>query len=201
MVLYFKSQNSNNVIYMGKDKFENEELIKHAWDIDVWFHVDNYSSAHVYLRNDREWDDISEPLLEELAQLTKANSIEGNKVSVKVIYTPATNLKKTNGMEVGQVSFHNPKLVRYVYVAKRDNKIVNALNKTKLEKQVDLEKEKIEYQKQKRNKERQIQQEKRNMDIKEQQDRQEQQKKDSYKDLFTQEAMDNVRNLDYDDFW
>ena len=35
---------------MGRDKFENEELIKHMWPEDVWFHVDDLSSAHVYLR-------------------------------------------------------------------------------------------------------------------------------------------------------
>ena len=35
------------MLYMGKDKFENEELIKHAWPEDVWFHVDRESSAHV----------------------------------------------------------------------------------------------------------------------------------------------------------
>jgi len=39
------------VIYMGKDKYENEELIEYAWpDTDIWFHVENLSSAHVYLR-------------------------------------------------------------------------------------------------------------------------------------------------------
>ena len=37
-------------VYMGRDKFENEELIKHMWPEDVWFHVDDLSSAHVYLR-------------------------------------------------------------------------------------------------------------------------------------------------------
>lgn len=35
---------------MGRDKYENEELIKYGFPEDVWFHVDNYSSAHVYLR-------------------------------------------------------------------------------------------------------------------------------------------------------
>ena len=39
------------VIYMGKDKFENEDLMKYAWpDTDIWFHVADLSSAHVYLR-------------------------------------------------------------------------------------------------------------------------------------------------------
>lgn len=41
------------VLYMGKDKFENEDLIKYAWPEDVWFHVDKESSAHVYIRLER----------------------------------------------------------------------------------------------------------------------------------------------------
>lgn len=35
---------------MGRDKYENEELIKYGWPEDLWFHVDKMSSAHVYLR-------------------------------------------------------------------------------------------------------------------------------------------------------
>jgi hypothetical protein len=38
------------MLYMGKDKFENEDLIKYGWPEDIWFHVDNLSSAHVYVR-------------------------------------------------------------------------------------------------------------------------------------------------------
>jgi len=37
---------------MGRDKIENEDLIKFGWQQDVWFHVSNLSSAHVYLRMD-----------------------------------------------------------------------------------------------------------------------------------------------------
>ena len=37
----------------------------------------------------------------------------GNKVNnIDVVYTPWYNLKKTPSMDVGQVGFHNPKLVR-----------------------------------------------------------------------------------------
>jgi hypothetical protein len=44
------------------------------------FHVDNLSSAHVYLRlpEGQTWTTIQADLLEDCAQLTKANSIEGN---------------------------------------------------------------------------------------------------------------------------
>ncbi|KAI0754479.1 cytoplasmic protein [Daedaleopsis nitida] len=149
MVLFFTSSANEPpvVIYMGKDKFENEDLIKYAWPQDVWFHVDKLSSAHVYLRmpEGMTWDAIPEPLLIDCAQLVKANSIEGNKKdNISIIWTPADNLKKTGDMAVGQVSFHNDKRVKRTYVAKRENIIVNRLNKTKVERHVDHEAERIE---------------------------------------------------------
>ncbi|KAI0629791.1 hypothetical protein C8Q77DRAFT_1138560 [Trametes polyzona] len=132
---------------MGKDKFENEELIKYAWPQDVWFHVDKLSSAHVYLRmpEGMSWEAIPEALLIDCAQLVKANSIEGNKKdNLTIIYTPGDNLKKTGDMAVGQVSFHNDKRVKRVHIPKRENVIVNRLNKTKVEREVDHEAERVE---------------------------------------------------------
>ncbi|KAH9932765.1 cytoplasmic protein [Epithele typhae] len=149
MVLFFTSSSHNPpvMIYMGKDKFENEDLIKYAWPQDVWFHVDKLSSAHVYLRmpEGMTWDTIPEPLLIDCAQLVKANSIEGNKKDdITIIWTPGDNLKKSGDMAVGQVSFHNDKKVKRIYVAKRENAIVNRLNKTKTERQVDHEQERVD---------------------------------------------------------
>ena len=48
----------------------------------VWFHVDDLSSAHVYLRMKpgMTLDDIGEDLLLDCAALVKANSIQGCKV-------------------------------------------------------------------------------------------------------------------------
>jgi NFACT protein RNA binding domain len=64
----------------------------------------------------------------------KANSINGNKMNnIDIVYTLWENLKKTPSMEVGQVSFHNPKQVRKMRVEKRINEVVNRLNKTKIE--------------------------------------------------------------------
>ena len=118
MVYYFTSSTTDPpaTIYVGKDKFENEDLIAYAWDVDVWFHADKLSSAHVYLRmtDAQAWDALPQDLLVDLAQLTKANSIEGNKKdNVAIIYTPAGNLRKDGSMDVGQVSFHDPKRVRF----------------------------------------------------------------------------------------
>jgi hypothetical protein len=150
MVLFFTSAAHDPpvTIYMGRDKVENEDLIKYAWLQDIWFHVDKLSSAHVYLRlpeSISSWEAIPEPLLVDCAQLVKANSIEGNKRNdLTIIYTPADNLKKTGDMVVGQVSFHNDKRVKRIHIAKRENAIVNRLNKTKAERVVDHEAERIE---------------------------------------------------------
>lgn len=81
---------------------------------NIQFHADKLSSAHVYLRMEegQEWDKLPEDLVIDLAQLTKANSIEGNKKdNVTVIYTPWSNLKKDGSMEVGQVSFKDSRKV------------------------------------------------------------------------------------------
>lgn len=52
-------------------------------------------------------------ILTDCAQLVKANSIEGNKKNdVRVVYTPASNLRKESGFDVGQVAYHNSKLVQ-----------------------------------------------------------------------------------------
>ena len=50
MVYFFVCSVDGVVVYMGKDKYENEDLIKYAYHEDLWFHVDDMSSAHVYLR-------------------------------------------------------------------------------------------------------------------------------------------------------
>jgi predicted ribosome quality control (RQC) complex YloA/Tae2 family protein len=61
----------------------DEDLIKYGLEEDVWFHADKLSSAHIYLRmkEGETWENISEEVLIDCAQLTKANSIEGRHFS------------------------------------------------------------------------------------------------------------------------
>jgi predicted ribosome quality control (RQC) complex YloA/Tae2 family protein len=59
---------------MGMDKRENDTLLEFAdFKQDIWFHVENYSSAHLYLKikDISEWENLPEVLLMDLAQLTK----------------------------------------------------------------------------------------------------------------------------------
>ena len=81
MVFFYKTSDGH-VVYMGKDKYENEDLIKFGIPEDIWFHVDDLSSAHVYLRlnHGERLDDLPESTIMECAQLVKANSIEGCKL-------------------------------------------------------------------------------------------------------------------------
>ena len=48
----------------GKDKYENEDLIRYGLPEDLWFHVDNLSSAHVYLRlrKNQRLEDVCMPM-------------------------------------------------------------------------------------------------------------------------------------------
>ncbi|KAL2195852.1 coiled-coil domain-containing protein 25 [Corynascus similis CBS 632.67] len=206
MVFYFTSNvvTPPAYIYVGKDKFENEDLIKHGWEED--FHVDKLSSAHIYLRlrEGETWENIPEELLTDLAQLTKANSIEGNKKdNITVIYTPWSNLKKDGSMAVGQVSFKDHKKVKRILVPQRENPIVNRLNKTKVEKYPDLKQEKDDHLRELRKKDQAALLARRKEEARIAKERQEKkwQKDHAYDDLFTEENMEATSNQNRDENW
>jgi hypothetical protein len=55
------------------------------------------------MNKDQTLDDIPQAAIYDCAQLVKANSIEGCKLNnVDVVYTLASNLKKTGDMDIGQ---------------------------------------------------------------------------------------------------
>ncbi|KAH9907969.1 coiled-coil domain-containing protein 25 [Xylariomycetidae sp. FL2044] len=208
MVYYFTSKvvEPSAFIYVGKDKFENEELIKYGWEEDVWFHADKLSSAHIYLRlgEGESWDAIPRDLLADLAQLTKANSIEGNKKdNVTVIYTPWSNLKKDGSMAVGQVSFKDPRRVKKVLVAQRENPVVNRLNKTRVERQPDLAQEKEDHLKMLRKRDQSTQQARKKEEARVMKERQEKkwQKDHAYDDIFSEENMEASSNQNRPEGW
>ncbi|KAL2155329.1 hypothetical protein VTH82DRAFT_70 [Thermothelomyces myriococcoides] len=206
MVYYFTSNvvDPPAFIYVGKDKFENEDLIKYGWEED--FHVDKLSSAHIYLRlqEGQSWDNIPSELLTDLAQLTKANSIEGNKKdNITVIYTPWSNLKKDGSMAVGQVSFKDHKKVKRILVPQRENPIINRLNKTKVEKFPDLRQEKEDHLRELRKKDQAAQLARKKEEARIAKERQEKkwQKEHAYDDLFTEENMEASSNQNRDENW
>ncbi|KAK3672480.1 hypothetical protein LTR78_007530 [Recurvomyces mirabilis] len=208
MVFYHTSNvvEPSAFIYVGKDKVETKDLIAHGWPEDVWFHADNLSSAHIYLRlpppqTPDQWKTISPELLNDCGQLTKANSIEGNKKdNVTVIYTPWSNLKKSGNMATGQVGFKDNKLVKRVYVEKRENAIVNRLNKTKVEKYPDLRQERMDRDREERKAERIAAQEKKKDEerLAEERAQMKWQKDHMYEDIHDEDAIAASSNQDRD---
>jgi hypothetical protein len=162
MVIYVTSSDPRFIIYLGKDKYENESLIKYGFPIDVWFHVEGYSSAHVYLRlpDGITINNIPSNILEECCQIVRDGSKEGRKQeSVKICYTKWENLRKGKNMEIGEIGFKNDKEIYYINNVKKNKELLNKLKKTWIEKQIDYEKEKEMYlleEKNKRKKEEEI---------------------------------------------
>ncbi|KAL2011828.1 hypothetical protein VTN00DRAFT_4546 [Thermoascus crustaceus] len=196
MVYYFTSNvvSPPASIYVGKDKFENEELIKYGLEQDVW-----YSKLTLI------------PFISHLQALTHSrwmlpgfmsiiSLVRNKKDNITVIYTPWSNLMKNASMATGQVSFHNPKLTRKIFVPARENAIINRLNKTRVERFPDLMAEKEEYLKKKRKEERRIRDEKRAQEKREKKEREELkwQKEHAYDDLMSEENVQQSSNQDRD---
>lgn len=102
--------------------------------------MDDLPSAHVYIRMapGKGIADIPEEVMEDCMQLVKHNSIQGDKLqTVTIVYTPWTNLKKTNSMDTGQVGFHEDSLALKKVITKNAT-IFKALEKTRTQKVVDL---------------------------------------------------------------
>ncbi|GJN92822.1 hypothetical protein Rhopal_005860-T1 [Rhodotorula paludigena] len=123
MVLFYSSNALGDdqpvVIYAGKDKFER-----------------------------MDWEKVPEKLLLDAGHICKAGSIQGNKQAVTIIYCKATNILKRGDFATGAVTFHDPRKVKRFRIEERVNAIVNRLNKTKVERQVDHEAERIERERQ-----------------------------------------------------
>lgn len=168
------------------------------------FHVDDLPSPHAYVRLEKGQtiNDIPEEVLEDCCQIVKEGSIQGSKLkSVPVVYTYWSNLKKTQGMDVGQVSFHDEKSILKRNVTK-DKDIIKYLNKTKVQKDIDLKKEREDYDK---NKQRELKKERELQRLKEQKEKEEKRKQKEmlhYVGFFDETAMKTNKDMqeDFDDF-
>jgi hypothetical protein len=107
---------------------------------------------------------------------------------------------KDGSMTTGQVSFHNQKTVRKVFVKQRENPIVNRLNKTRVEKFPDLRAEKDEFLKKEQKAERKVREEQKTREKLEKREREQLkwQKEHAYDDLMSEENMQASSNQDRD---
>ncbi|AET40466.1 Jlp2p Ecym_6066 [Eremothecium cymbalariae DBVPG len=143
MVYFFRSQpdvfQTHYSIITGKDKHENDLLIKHGFrDLNyIWFHTDRYASGHIYLQlhaNQKTIEEVPKEVIQDCLQLCKSESKEGNKLSqCTIIGTPWHNLRKAGYMKPGEVSFKSTKAVKKMECFGRDNQTLNKLKKSRVE--------------------------------------------------------------------
>ena len=148
MVIIYRIQ--NHLLFVGVDKFENDGLIKYSQRYTkelkapvFWFHVDDLSSPHAYVRLNEGEKEPPQNLVQLCSQIVKNGSIEGVKrPAVDVIYTSCENLTKSKGMKVGQVSFLPNAKVMTVHGVRKDNNLLKQLEKAKeMQELIEMEKE------------------------------------------------------------
>jgi len=102
----------NNIeytIYIGRNKYDNWELIDNAKDSDIWFHITNSSSCHVVLQTDIPINKIPSQVIKRCACLCKSNSNSKSEKNCEIIYTSINNVTKTK--IVGEVTVTNTKKI------------------------------------------------------------------------------------------
>lgn len=100
-------------INIGSNAKENWDLIDNSYPEDLWFHLDEYPSAHVIVsQQTSNSDEIYYPnqIITIGASHCKSYSKYGkNLYKAKIVYTQIKNLKK--GKEVGEVIISKPNYI------------------------------------------------------------------------------------------
>jgi predicted ribosome quality control (RQC) complex YloA/Tae2 family protein len=107
--IIFEFDSIEYTIFIGRNKYNNFELIDDSMDSDVWFHVQGESSCHVILKNSGKLRDIPRQVIKRCAYLCKINSKAKTKKKCNIIYTQLENVVKTE--IIGQVAVQSYKSV------------------------------------------------------------------------------------------
>ena len=88
--------NETYVIYCGRDAKGNDALLDASEPEDIWFHVANFSSGHVILKNEKKSTvkKVPRQVIKRCACICKS-TIKA-KGTVDIIYTQRKNVTKTD---------------------------------------------------------------------------------------------------------
>ncbi len=92
-------------IHYGRNAPENWAILEGAEKEDLWFHLDEFPSAHVILEVHKDIQEIDKDVIEYCCKLCVKRTPKVNSVKVKVIYTEVRYLRK--GKSVGEVCVDN----------------------------------------------------------------------------------------------
>jgi predicted ribosome quality control (RQC) complex YloA/Tae2 family protein len=93
-------------IHYGRNAKENWAILDNAEDDDIWFHINDFPSAHIILEV-KNMDSMSDDIYEYCCKLCieRTSKVKSMKGKIKVIYTKRSNLEK--GKVVGEVYISN----------------------------------------------------------------------------------------------
>jgi predicted ribosome quality control (RQC) complex YloA/Tae2 family protein len=101
-------------ITVGRNSKENWELIDRSENDELWFHVDDKPSCHVFIKKPLNIDIIPKDVIIRGAQLCKEYSKYKNDKKVKIIYTTIDNIKKAK--DIGSVRILNLKKLEIITI-------------------------------------------------------------------------------------
>jgi len=84
----------NNLIVIGKNKYDNDRLFKSAENHHTWFHIANESSAHLWFCE--RIDEISKQDLYRIALQLKKRSKFAKISSIEIVYAQKSQLQISN---------------------------------------------------------------------------------------------------------
>jgi predicted ribosome quality control (RQC) complex YloA/Tae2 family protein len=102
-------QNTDYEIFIGRNKEENWDLIDVSQQTDIWFHVANAPSSHIFLKTEESVNNIPKQVIKRCACLCKSYSSSASVKKCEIIYTTVSNIQK--GEHVGEVIAQNTKKI------------------------------------------------------------------------------------------
>lgn len=103
-------------IYVGTNAKENWKLIDNSDPFDLWFHLDEFPSGHVIIKEKLDKNKVNgieseliypNQIISLAANHCKSQSKYKDRTKLKIVYTQIAKLKK--GKEIGSVIISDPK--------------------------------------------------------------------------------------------
>jgi predicted ribosome quality control (RQC) complex YloA/Tae2 family protein len=115
--MYKEEYKSDDIIFkiiVGRNSKENWDLIDNSESDDLWFHVEDKPSCHVFIKKPFNCDIFPKDVIIRGAQLCKEYSKYKHDKKVKIIYTTINNIKKSK--EIGSVTILNIKKLEIIII-------------------------------------------------------------------------------------
>ena len=102
----------NYSIHIGRNKKENDVLVRTSAKTDIWFHAYGVPSAHIILVTAEKLNAIPKQVIKRCACLCKSNSSMKSESKCGIIYTEVANVLPTE--HEGQVTVNDSRKIIFI---------------------------------------------------------------------------------------